>query len=353
MRERKTISDVAEKAGVSRSLVSAVLSGRKSTIRVSEATREKVLQAAREINYRPSLIAKSLLSRRSFLLAYLCTGGGSWGVSTRLLRSIQNACRLHDYSLVIYPSDSLEEEERNLHAALERQVDGIIVSPLMNIEKTNEKLFRKAAESGVPVIQIGETFSGIPGVTRDFTQIGRDSARLLAESGRRNIMMITYENYLDPKMGPASNAEYRGYCSVMEEYGYPVEVFPVQLLRVVKNSNLSYKSSVTEAAFHQLRAYLEKTGKRPDAFLACSHSLAYGAGFFCREKGWSIPEDTAIISCSDDIVIPSLVLPALSCFPLAATEIGISAVEQCLNPGVNHDVIRIPQMYQDASSFVK
>ena len=74
MPHRKTISDVAAKAGVSRSLVSAVLSGRKSTIRVSEATREKVLQAAREINYRPNLIAKGLHAKKSFLLAYLCTG---------------------------------------------------------------------------------------------------------------------------------------------------------------------------------------------------------------------------------------------------------------------------------------
>ena len=49
MAQRKTISDVADRAGVSRSLVSAVLSGRKSTIRVSEETRKKVLQAAEEM----------------------------------------------------------------------------------------------------------------------------------------------------------------------------------------------------------------------------------------------------------------------------------------------------------------
>ena len=350
MAQRKTIGDVAVRAGVSRSLVSAVLSGRKSTIRVSDATREKVLQAAREIDYRPNLIAQSLHSKKSFLLAYLCTGGGSWGVSTRLLRSIQNACHIHDYSLVIYPSDSLEEEAENLQAALERQVDGIIVSPLMNIDKTNESLFRKVAESGIPLVQIGEIFSGIPGVTRDFFQIGRDAALMLAESGRRNIMMLTYDNYLDPKMGPASNAEFEGYCSVMEQYGYPVEVFPVQLSRASAGSNLSYKSSVTESSYLQLKTYLQKTKKHPDAFLASSNSLAYGAGFCCKDLSWSIPDDTAIISCSDDIVIPSMVHPSLSCFPMAATEIGRTAVERCLNPG-KAEMIRIPQMYQKNSSF--
>ena len=350
MAQRKTIGDVAVRAGVSRSLVSAVLSGRKSTIRVSDATREKVLQAAREIDYRPNLIAQSLHSKKSFLLAYLCTGGGSWGVSTRLLRSIQNACHIHDYSLVIYPSDSLEEEARNLQAALERQVDGIIVSPLMNIDKTNESLFQEVADSGLPVVQIGQIFSGISSVTRDFFQIGRDAALMLAESGRRNIMMLTYDNYLDPKMGPASNAEFEGYCSVMEQYGYPVEVFPVQLSRASAGSNLSYKSSVTESSYLQLKTYLQKTKKHPDAFLASSNSLAYGAGFCCKDLSWNIPDDTAIISCSDDIVIPSMVHPSLSCFPMAATEIGRTAVERCLNPG-KAEMIRIPQMYQKNSSF--
>ena len=66
MKQRKTISDVAARAGVSRSLVSVVLSGRKSTIRVSDATREKVLQAAREIDYRPNLIAQSLHLKKIF-----------------------------------------------------------------------------------------------------------------------------------------------------------------------------------------------------------------------------------------------------------------------------------------------
>ena len=350
MAQRKTIGDVAVRAGVSRSLVSAVLSGRKSTIRVSDATREKVLQAAREIDYRPNLIAQSLHSKKSFLLAYLCTGGGSWGVSTRLLRSIQNACHIHDYSLVIYPSDSLEEEARNLQAALERQVDGIIVSPLMNIDKTNESLFQEVADSGLPVVQIGQIFSGISSVTRDFFQIGKEAAEMLIQSGRQNIMMVTYENYLDPNKGPASYEEFQGFRQTMEEHGFPAKVVSVELSRFSGISNSCYKSSVTESAYHQLSSFLVKRKKRPDAFLASSNSLAYGAGFFCKEKKWRIPEDCAIISCSDDIVLPSMILPSLSCYPLAASEIGIAAVELCLNPG-EHEVIRISQMYQEDASF--
>lgn len=351
MAQRKTISDVAAKAGVSRSLVSAVLSGKKSTIRVSAATRENVLQAAREINYSPSLIAKSLLAKKSFLLAYLCSGGGSWGVSTRLLQSIQNACRQHDYSLVVYPSDSLEDEARNLRAALERQVDGIIVSPLMNIEQTNEELFRKTAEQGTPVIQIGQTFSGIPCVTRDFYQIGEEAAQLLVQTGKRNILMLTYDNYQNPKTGPASNAEYNGYCSVMKKNNLETEIFAVSLSRLSGGSNLNYKASVTETAYRQIKSYLDSKKTLPDAILASSNSLGYGIAYYCRENGLKIPEDMVILSCSDDLMIPSVMLPELSCFPLAAEEIGKAAVEQCLSPS-GLDMIKIRQVYKQETSFV-
>ncbi|MBE6406908.1 MAG: LacI family transcriptional regulator [Lentisphaerae bacterium] len=351
MPQRKTISDVAARAGVSRSLVSAVLSGRKSTIRVSDATREKVLQAAREINYRPNLIAKGLHAKKSFLLAYLCTGGGSWGVSTRILRSIQNACREYNYSLAVYVSDSLDEERLNLQAALERQVDGIIVSPVMNIDKTNELEFQKVASGGLPVVQIGQSFSGLPGVTRDFEQIGRDAAELLVNSGRRNILMITYDNYADPKMGPASYAEYVGYRAVMEEHGLQPDVLPISL-KSSGGSNLNYKASVTETAFLQIQKALDKKKLQPDAILSSSNSLGYGASFYCHKKGLSIPGDVAILSCSDDIVIPSMMLPNLSGFPLSATEIGKAAVELCLSPGEVKNV-QIPQSYVESESFCK
>ena len=349
MPQRKTISDVAARAGVSRSLVSAVLSGRKSTIRVSEATREKVLQAAREINYRPNLIAKGLHAKKSFLLAYLCTGGGSWGVSTRILRSIQNACREYNYSLVVYVSDSLEEERLNLQAALERQVDGIIVSPVMNIDKTNESEFQRVASGGLPVVQIGQSFSGIPGVTRDFEQIGRDAAELLVRAGRRNILMITYDNYTDPKMGPASYAEYVGYHGVMEENGLFSDVLPITL-KSSGGSNLNYKASVTENAYLQIKKILDSRMLQPDAILASSNSLGYGASYYCHEKGWKIPGDVAVLSCSDDIVIPPMMLPVLSCFPLSATEIGKTAVELCLTPG-EQKTVRVRQPYIESDSF--
>ena len=346
-----TIADVAERAGVTRSVVSVVLSGRHSTVRVSESTRTRVLQAAREIDYRPSLIARGLQERKSFLLAYLCIGGGSWGVSTRLLRSIQTACRKSHYSLAVYPSENLEEERLNLRAALDRQVDGIIVSPYMDIDKTNAKLFREIAATGLPVVQIGQTLPGIPSVARDCRRIGSEAARMLIRAGRKQIVFITYDNYDDPLTGPASHAEYEGYAEELQAAGLPVNVIPVSLTRHSVGSNVNYKSQVMEQAYRQVGAFLTRTSICPDAFLSSSNSLGYAGGLCCRDSGWSIPDHTAIVSCSDDYVMPSVILPKLSGFPMAAAEIGRTAVEWCLDPASRADAALVRQYYQEEESF--
>lgn len=351
-RRQATIADVAELAGVTRSVVSVVLSGRTGTIRVSETTRDRVLRAAREVNYHPSLIARGLQERKSFLLAYLCTGGGSWGVSTRLLRSIQNACRQHDYSLAVYPSDSLEEERVNLRAALDRQVDGVIVSPFMAVDKTNTDRFRKIAESGLPVVQLGRILTGIPGVARDCRRIGFEAAELLIREGRRKIVFVTYENYEDPLTGPSSFAEYEGCREAVENAGLSLNVIPVAVSGVTSGSSVDYKSIVMENAFRQIKIYLKKHSLCPDAFLVSSNSLGYGAGLCCRELGWNIPDRTAIISCSDDYVLPASILPRLSGFPMDAVEIGRAAVERCLDPiPGSSGITLIRQPYLERESF--
>ena len=347
-----TIADVAERAGVTRSVVSVVLSGHRSTVRVSESTRSRVMQAAREIDYRPSLIARGLQERKSFLLAYLCTGGGSWGVSTRLLRSIQTACRQNHYSLAVYPSENLEEERINLRAALDRQVDGIIVSPYMDIDKTNAEQFREIAGSGLPVVQLGRILTGIPGVARDCRRIGFEAAELLIRAGRRSIVFVTYENYEDPLTGPASFAEYEGCREAVENAGLSLNIIPVSVSGVTSGSSVDYKSIVMEQAFRQIIMYLKKHSLRPDAFLVSSNSLGYGAGLCCRELGWNIPDHTAILSCSDDYVLPASILPRLSVFPMDAAEIGRTAVEWCLNPdpGIS-GITLIRQPYHEKESF--
>lgn len=344
-----TINDVAERAQVSKSVVSIVLSGRTGTTRVSEKTRRHVLSVAQAIHYKPNLIARSLHEHKSFLLAYLCTGGGSWGLSTRMLRSIQNACRKAGYSLVVYPCESLEEERINLRAALDRQVDGIIATPFMNGNVTNAAEYEKIAGDGMPVVLLGTICSGLPGVTRDCGEIGRMATEQLLKAGRRKIFFLTYENYDDPLAGPSSHAEYLSYAGVMRNAGLKERVIAIHLGIMGNGNTSSYKASALETSYAQAEGIL-KSYDWPDALLASSNSLAYGVGLYCRDHGKRIPEDIAILSCSDDYILPSLIFPRLSCYPLEAAEIGRKAVEMCLNPG-ERKIFHIRQNYRELDSF--
>ena len=66
MKKQITIKDVAKAAGVSHPVVSAILSGNKSTVRFSEATKERVLKVAEEMKYKPNILARSFQQKNHF-----------------------------------------------------------------------------------------------------------------------------------------------------------------------------------------------------------------------------------------------------------------------------------------------
>ena len=351
MDRQVTIMDVARAAGVSKGVVSAVLSGRGGTIRVSAARRAAVELAAHRLDYKPNLMARSLLSHKSYLLAYLCPGGGgTWGVSTRLLRGLQRAALQRGYSLVVYPSDSLESERENIRAALARQVDGMLVSPLMLDTESNILEYRRLLATGLSVVQIGNVCTGLPTVMRDYRACARDGVRRLQESGFRRIAFVVHSNYVDPLTGPTSHALFQGYQEGMRESGLPCEVVPVSVDSVRHASTQAYKAMALEVAHDFFVQYL-KTHAVPDAVLASNHNLAYGVGLALKEGGVATPETVPIISCSDDYVLPSLVFPQLSGFPIDGESLSEAAIALCLGEITAGQPILVAQPYVEKESF--
>ena len=175
---------------------------------------------------------------------------------------------------------------------------------------------------------------------------------MLIRAGRKRIVFITYDNFNDPLTGPVSHAEYEGCREEMEAAGLTLNVIPVTLAFRSAAGNVDYKSRVMELAYRQIRDFLDRTPVCPDAVLASSNSLGYAAGLCCRDHSWRIPEQTAIVSCSDDYVMPSVILPKLSGFPLAAAEIGRTAVQWCLDPASRAEAAPIRQFYREEESFL-
>ena len=127
-----TMQHIAEKTGVSQVTVSRVFSNHP---RISKVTREKVLHKARQLNYRPNAIARSLAARRTHTLGLVVPDVANPFVS-ELIRFIGNSVVCSDYSLIICVTDnSIEKEESSLNTLMERRVDGMIMN-LQNYEES-------------------------------------------------------------------------------------------------------------------------------------------------------------------------------------------------------------------------
>src|SRR5688500_18948688 len=110
---RKTINDVAERAGVSIKTVSRVFNGEAS---VRQETRDKVLAIAHSMGYAPNISARRLASRRSFIVALLYRDDDVNHYIPDIQHGVLDACRERGYNLLLHPCQGEIE-----HAALEIQ----------------------------------------------------------------------------------------------------------------------------------------------------------------------------------------------------------------------------------------
>ncbi|MDD5727376.1 MAG: LacI family DNA-binding transcriptional regulator [Victivallales bacterium] len=318
MINKTTINDVAQKAGVSKAAASTALSAGKSNVRLAPATRERILAAARELNYTPNIMARGLNRRKSFLLG-IYFGVSNWHVASRLIWNINKICHSHGYSLIVYPSTGLEEELANLKLGLERRLDGILAMPLIfSQDKNNITEYRRIAKI-IPVVQVlSRLCPELPIVKRDYRQMGKDAVDYLIRRGHRRIGLITFPDYKDSLRWQNANLHYQGYLEAMRQAGLKTEVYPINYDEKIDSA---YKDSGKILA----SAYA------PTALIAIANGFAYGAITYFRECGIKVPEDISILGCGDDCYMAESIMPKLTCFPITFEDLGNIAVQKCLN----------------------
>lgn len=121
-----TIQDIARKAGVSKTLVSMYLNKYRPPEQFSAESRKKIDEAVRELDYRPSAVARGLRTGKSRLIGFMI-GNIANNFSAFFAQTLLNEASLNGYHLLIAPTRfNREEETQYLRALQERQVDGII-----------------------------------------------------------------------------------------------------------------------------------------------------------------------------------------------------------------------------------
>ncbi len=181
------MSDVARLAGVNRVTASVALNGSpRGGTRVSEATRQRVLKAARELGYTPSAIALALRNQRTNIIGFY-TGHERLNThdpfTATVLNSLQACCHKHRQDLLMFGSyerDSVEEIYASLSSG---KIDGLIFLPSPRSPEMDQLL-----DSHLPVVAIANSVPNVVSVLVDDESGSHLLAQYLAQKGHRRVM---------------------------------------------------------------------------------------------------------------------------------------------------------------------
>ncbi|MEU9607331.1 LacI family DNA-binding transcriptional regulator [Streptomyces sp. NPDC048057] len=312
-----TVYDVAEKSGVSIATVSRVYRNPDS---VRDQTRDRVLEAARELGYVPSGSARGLASRSTGVLG-LCfpdyadpdaeadavDDDAAVLYSDQIIRGMERAARRHGYALLI--AASLEGGPRSLVEQVAGRVDAFAVLartvPTEDLEVISRRL---------PVVMLAgpREIDHLDHIEVANFDGERELARHLVRDHRlRRLAFVGGE-----QDSPDAEARFAGFREACRESGLPVPNEPA--VRVT----MMTQAEGARAA----ESLLDRAGERPQALLFANDQMAIGALHALERRGVRVPEDVAVVGF-DGIPLGRIVRPALTTVRQPMRRLGEEAVD--------------------------
>jgi LacI family transcriptional regulator len=300
----KTIKDVAGLAGVSTATVSNVLSGKRF---VSQELIERVKQAIIDLDYRPSGVAKSLKTKRTFTIGVIVSAIQN-PYFAAVVTGISDFCFKKRYGVVLGESyESPRREAHNINLLMEKRVDGFIIAPVGADQKELDLLMK----SNIPFVLINRTFphSDNWNVIVNNEGASYKATRYLLELGHRSIGIIC-----GPRKYSTSLQRLKGYCRALEEAKIPMRD------KLVRFSKLDINTSYEKT--------LELLAQRPTAVFATNNVLNAGALWALRERKIKIPHELSLITLTfDESPWPRIVNPTLTIVSQPSYQVGLEGAK--------------------------
>ena len=299
-----TSRDVAARAGVSQSTVSLVLTGHPRA-RIAATTRERVLAAARDLGYRPNLLARGLVKRRSFAIGVVAPSLDNPFFSG-IVSGADRVATESGYGVLLCDAREVPAHV-HLQRLRDRQVDGVLVAP-----SVAENPEARALLEGMNVVVMDAPEGALPGVPSDADSAGAQAARHLLSLGHRRMAFL----------GPASpahtfRARERGFVRTLREAG------------IALTSEALRRVPATVRGGEEGMAALLSGGCPPSAVFCVNDLVAVGALKACAVSGLHVPDEISILGC-DDIELARYVSPELSTIRIPVREIGARAARLLL-----------------------
>ena len=321
---RTTIKDVAKKAGVSPATVSLVLN--KSTLPISDETKEKVLKVAKELNYRPNMLAVSLATKRSNSIGLILPDVSNPFFSS-ISKCVQQSAMNRNFAVVTCSTnDDWASTCNYLKFFSDRGVDGIILTQSdFQSEEETASILNLIEDIQIPMVLIDRVYetSLLPSVLVDQEKAGYVATQALLESGHRRIGCVA---------GPlgiyGTRKRLEGYKKALSEY------------------NLEYDSSLVFEGKYDLQTGINSVpymlGKKVTGVFCFADFIATGVYQGIRNLGRRIPDDLSVVSI-DDTILAEAVQPPLTSVAQPIEEIASVAVNTLIqiinNEGNNSNTI--------------
>lgn len=311
---RVTLADVAEAAGVSRTTVSLVLSGRGRDHRISQASEERIRAAADEMGYRPNIVSAGLRTGRTQTIGFVSDTVATSRFAGDMIKGALEAARERGVMLFVGETEGDAELERALLQAMnDRQVDGIILASMYTRRITVPKGLNAA--STVLLNAVPKPSSRLPVVLPDEIEAGRTAARVLLESGHRDGIHLIGAGPGPRNVPPDSVAAVERLAGIREVLG---------AAGAAVASGRLCGAWEPEDGLAATRELLENG--RPEALICLNDRLAFGAYQALADAGLDVPGDVSVISF-DDHPIASWIRPQLTTIALPHYELGRKAVD--------------------------
>jgi DNA-binding LacI/PurR family transcriptional regulator len=304
---RPSIKDIARLANVSHPTVSRALLNNPL---VSAKTGERIRRIAKEAGYRPSAVARGLLTRRTQTIGVVVTTVAD-PFAGAVFSGIEKTAGDHGYSVFLADSNADPERERKIvQAFAERRLDGIIVTS----SRVGALYLPMLEEMGVPIVLVNNQYPGtfVHAVMIGNVEGSRAAAKHLIDLGHERIA------YIGDQSGFQSDAErFAGYRATLKAARIP---FQQELV--------SHGDGKTEAAITAMNKLLQ-LADLPTAVCCYNDMTALGALQAIHSRGLRVPEDISVTGF-DDLFFASYTQPPLTTVRQPMSRMGELAMESLL-----------------------
>ena len=274
------MKDIARDLGVSVITISKVLRNHPD---VGDETRERVLARVKELDYRPNLAARSLVTGRTYLVG-LVVPDLLHPFFAEIAKSLSEALRESGYYLIVSSSDEDPDlEEQEINQLLARRLDTLIIASC----RSTVELFFRIEKQKTPYVLIDRN---LPGLSANFVGVDDEAVGMLATRHLIDIGCRRIAHIRGPETSPGIR-RVEGYKRALTQTG----------LKVIDDYIIQEPKGDVETRQRGAEAMrqLLNLKPRPDGVFCFNDPMAMGAMNYALDQGVRIPEDIAVIGCGN------------------------------------------------------